>query len=411
MNKTSARRLSRKSVSAIPLLMLSSLAGGQNTAAIFDRNLVTNGNADAGPATNDAGAITGWANPSGTPMVRAYPSAPKAPLGVPADHGPNFFAAGSANKSTLSQLIDLSPGANAIDTRGVTFELSAYLAGEGSDDDTARVIVSFADEKNQELSSATIGPVTPEERQKQTISLLRRTIGPVPPGARKATVTLDLEKTHGSRVTASVDDVALVLHRDAAPESFLGKNLIANPGAEDGGSWENRTSTDIPHWSGDGYFTLEWYNPKGGDQRPTTPGPKDRGSNYFFGGEDPKSAAWQDIYIAPATKLIDDKYELEYTLSGWLGGLDRQPDSPTVTAEFRDWNGKVLATATLGPVTPAQRKFQTMLLELTKSGAVPADAKIVRITLTMTRADGSTNDSAVDNLSLTLARRPRPPKK
>lgn len=391
--------------------MVSYLEGGETTGTIFDHNLVINGNADAGAATTDAGTIPGWANPTGTPFVKAYPPGPKSPLGVPADHGPNFFAAGSADKSTLSQVIDLSPGSTAIDGGGVTFDLSAYLAGEGSDDDNARVTVSFEDDKKQAIGSAVIGPVTPDDREKQTISVLRRAIGPVPAGARSATVTLQLEKTHGSRVTASADDIALVLHQEPAPESLLGKNLIANPGAEEGGPWNARVSTDIPHWSGDGYFTLEWYNPSTGDQTPTSPGPKDRGTNYFFGGEDPKSAAWQDVYIAPATKLIDDKYELDYTFSGWLGGIERQADSPTVTAEFRDWNGKVLATATLGPVTPAERKFDRRLLELNKSGAVPAETRVVRITLTMTRAAGSTNDSAVDNLSFTLARHPRPSKK
>ena len=399
-------------VLTFPVLVLTYIAEGQVSGTIFDHNLVINGNADTGAPTSDAGAMPGWTNPAGTPMVKAYPPGPKSALGVPADHGPNFFAAGSADKSTLSQVIDLSPGATAIDGGGVTFEASAYLAGEGSDDDNARVTISFANDKKQEIGSATIGPVTPEDREKQTISVLRRAVGPVPAGARTATVTLDLEKTHGSRVTASADDIALVLHQEPAPESLLGKNLIANPGAEEGGAWNVRTSTDIPHWSGDGYFTLEWYDPKSsGDQTPTSPGPKDRGTNYFFGGEDPKSAAWQDVYIAPATKLIDDKYELDYTFSGWLGGIERQSDSPTATAEFRDWNGKVLATATLGPITPAQRKFNRMLLELSRSGAVPAETKLVRITLTMTRTDGSTNDSAVDNLSLTFARRARPQKK
>lgn len=404
--------LRRIAVLTLPVLVLTYIAGGQDSGTLFDHNLVSNGNADTGAATTDAGAITGWTHPTGTPVVKTYPPGPKSPLGVPADHGPNFFAAGSADKSTVSQVIDLSPGITAIDAGGVTFDLSAYLAGEGSDDDNARVTVSFAGDKKQELGSAMIGPVTPEDREKQTISVLRRAVALVPAGARSATVTLDLEKTHGSRVTASADDIALVLHQEPAPESLLGKNLILNPGAEDGGPWNDRTSTDIPHWSCDGYFTLEWYNPKSsGDQTPTSPGPKDRGINYFFGGEDPKSAAWQDVYIAPATKLIDDKYELDYTFSGWLGGIERQADSPTATAEFRDWNGKVLATATLGPIAPAQRNFNRMLLQLSRSGAVPAEAKVVRITLTMTRSDGSTNDSAVDNLSFTLARHARPLKK
>jgi hypothetical protein len=174
--------LRRTAVLTLPLMMFSYIAGGETTGTIFDHNLVSNGNADTNSATTDAGAISGWANPVGTPMVKAYPPGPKSPLGVPGDHGPNFFAAGSADKSTLSQVIDLSPGMTVIDGGGVTFDLSAYLAGEGSDDDNARVTVSFANDKEQEIVSAVVGPVTPEEREKQTISVLRRAIGRFPPG-------------------------------------------------------------------------------------------------------------------------------------------------------------------------------------------------------------------------------------
>ena len=141
-------------VLTFPMLVLTYIAGGQDSGTLFDHNLVSNGNADTGAATTDAGAIPGWANPAGTPVVKAYPPGPKSPLGVPADHGTNFFTAASADKSTLSQVIDLSPGITAIDGGGVTFELSAYLAGEGSDDDNARVTVSFADDKKQEIGSA-----------------------------------------------------------------------------------------------------------------------------------------------------------------------------------------------------------------------------------------------------------------
>ena len=400
----------RTAVLAAGLLIFGQMAAAQSADSVFGRNLVVNGNADAGSATNNASEIPGW-KATGTPVVKAYPKGTKSDWGVPADHGANFFTAGSANKTTLSQTIDLTPGATTIDAGNVTFDLSACLGGVRDDEDNARVIVSFANDKKEEIGTATAGPLLRDDREKQTVTVLRKTIGQVPRGARTATVTIDLEKTSGSFVSASADDVSLLLREDPAPQSFVGPNLVVNPGAEDGGPWNTRDNSEVKHWSADGYFTLEWYNPKGSDQTPTTAGPKDRGTNYFFGGEDPKSAAFQDVYIAPATKLIDDKYELDYTLSAWMGGIERQRDTPTVTAEFRDWSGKVLQTAELAPVTPAERKFAAMLVQRSKSGGVPPETKYVRITMTMTRADGSTNDAAVDNVSLTLARRPRPPKK
>ena len=278
--------LNRTAVLVAGLLIFGQMAAAQSADSVFERNLVVNGNADAGSATNSPGAIPGWKT-TGTPIVKAYGTDPKAGWGVPADRGANFFTAGSANKSTLSQVIDLTPGASAIDAGNVTFDLSAYLGGVRDDEDNSRVIVSFANDKNEEVATATVGPITREERHNHSVVALRRAIGAVPANARSATVTLDLEKKSGSFVSATADNVSLVLQQDPAPASFVGRNVVLNPGAEDGGPWNTRNDTAIPHWSQDDYFTAEWYNPKGGDQTPTTAGPKDRGANSFFGGEDP----------------------------------------------------------------------------------------------------------------------------
>jgi hypothetical protein len=392
--------------SAMLLLLAFFFAGNDADAqSLFGKNLIVNGNADAGGATENAGSIQGWANPTGTPRVRAYATTEHQEPGVPTDHGPNYFNGGSADTSSLTQTIDLTPAGQAIDTGGVTFDASAYIGGAGSDDDTAQMKVAFKGQDGGELSSVTVGPVTPADRDKRTSTLFRRQIGPVPAKTRTAVVTLLMTKTHGSTQTGTADDLSLILVEPPAPESLLGKNLVVDGDAEAVPMAKTRPTSDVPGWCNDSYFAIDYY---GDDQKPTSPGPKDRGKNYFYGGESQRASAWQDIYVEPATRLIDDKNEVDYALSGWLGGIERQNDSAVVTAEFRDWSGKALGSAQIGPVTAAQRKATTMLVQQSKSGALPAGTRYIRVTITSTRTDGSTNDGEVDNVALVLNRRPRP---
>jgi hypothetical protein len=390
-------------------LLFGCLSGPAAAQTLFGRNLIVNGNAEDGKAADDAGSIAGWKKGAGTPRTRPYPATDAQGQGVPANHGANYFNGGPDNNSSLTQLIDLAPAAQEIDGGAVTYDASAFLGGEGSDPDAAQLTIVFTGDDGAELGTVTVGPVTPDDRDKRTSVVLRRQLGQVPAKTRKAAVTLLMTKVSGSNNSGSADDASFILVAPPAPESLTGRNLVVNGDAETGGAFKQPHASDVPGWCNDSYFAVDAYG--GSGQKATTPGPKDRGSNFFYGGEHAAASAWQDIYMEPATKLIDDQYELDYDFSGWLGGIERQKDAATVTAEFRDWSGKVLASATLGPVTADQRHQSTMLIQQSKSGGVPAGAKYVRLTMSMTRDDGSTDDGAVDNLSLVLTRRLRPPKK
>ncbi len=91
-----------------------------------------------------------------------------------------------------------------------------------------------------------------------------------------------------------------------------------------------------------------------------------------------------------------------YTLSAWLGGYSSQADNVGLVATFLNACGTSLGTATLAPVTPAERGDQTELLQETASGTVPSGTTSVKFVLTYTRSTGTFNDGYADDIAMTL---------
>jgi hypothetical protein len=187
-------------------------------------------------------------------------------------------------------------------------------------------------------------------------------------------------------------------HRSSC--SVCGHNLIKNPGAEAGKGSITDSKVVVPHWKAHGNFTAAAYRWTSGDISKSTPGPKHRGKNYFYGGPaGPRHAT--------GTQLISLAHvgggKVHFKLSGWLGGFSSQRDNAKLTARFENAKGTVLSSASIGPVTPKQRKNVSELLRRSTSGRVPAGTTQVSVTLTLTRRDVSDDDGMADKLSLKLS--------
>jgi hypothetical protein len=191
----------------------------------------------------------------------------------------------------------------------------------------------------------------------------------------------------------------------AAP---LDTNLIVNGDAEAGAGSNSGAVVPVPGWATTSNFTAVTWSAGGGFPTATDPGPADRGLNFFAGG--PGTA------LSSATQLIDlsansatiDAGQLQYELSGWLGGFSSQGDNAVLTATFLDLNGGTLSFATLGPVTATDRINQSGLLLRDTEGFVPAGTFSVEVRLELTRLDGSYNDGYADNLSFSVSAVPEP---
>ncbi len=185
---------------------------------------------------------------------------------------------------------------------------------------------------------------------------------------------------------------------DACPS--CNHNLIKNPGAEAGKGTKADRKLKVPDWTATGGFTAASYAWSSGDLSKTSPGPKARGKNYFYGGPAARKSTGTQVVQIASGAVSGGK--VHYTLSGWIGGYDGQNDHATLTVTFENSKGQALATATIGPVTEAQRKETSELLLRSTTGVVPKATRQVQIQLIMIRDSGDDNDGMADNLSLTF---------
>lgn len=189
---------------------------GHAMAGLVNANLITNGNAEAGPGAVDdtqVTPLTGW-SVSGNLTAVQYETAGLLSLSdhVPLDHGANFFAGGpNSAVSSATQTIDVSSKSSAIDAAKTAFLLTGYLGGFSTQDDHAVLTATFRDGNGSSLGAATIGPVTAQDRDAVSGIFVRSTSGAVPIGTRSIQVTLTMTRRQGSYNDGYADDLGLYL--------------------------------------------------------------------------------------------------------------------------------------------------------------------------------------------------------
>ncbi len=180
---------------------------------VLSPNLLVNPGAELGdPSLSGYSSVTlpGW-TVTGTPTVIEYdtvrrfpwPTASPGPTfpaflefptssSAPPNSGHQFFGGGPVATSTLTQTVNLSGAAGAIDHGKVPYQLSADLGGFFIDPSRASVTVDFLDTDGVTLGTGTLKPVTALDRFFQTELIHRDTFGTVPVGTRSAQVVVTL---------------------------------------------------------------------------------------------------------------------------------------------------------------------------------------------------------------------------
>lgn len=207
--------------------------------------------------------------------------------------------------------------------------------------------------------------------------------------------------TGGSAARSTCRAVALGAAMLLAP--VHAQNLVQNAGAESGAVGPTGYEVFfVPDWVSSGNFTAVAYGVSDGFPTQDEPGGPSRGMNFFAGGpSNPSSKATQTIdAFAQATAI--DAGRATYALSGYLGGYSTQEDHAQLVATFLDLSGIGLGTASIGPVTAADRGGVTGLLFRSVSGSFPAGTRQIELTLQMTRVAGDYNDGYADDLVLTI---------
>jgi len=186
--------------------------------------------------------------------------------------------------------------------------------------------------------------------------------------------------------------------------SQFGHNLVVNGDAEANVGAASADQVVKPSgWTTTGEFTAVQYGISGGFPDDTSPGPSNRGKNDFEGGNAPKSTATQTISLSSSAPVIAGG-GVHYLFSAWLGGFSTQDGDATASVTFENGAGASLGSASLGPVSAAQRNGVTGLLQRSHSGVVPKGTTKAVVTIVMTRYEGEYNDGSADNISLVLTK-------
>lgn len=155
-------------------------------------------------------------------------------------------------------------------------------------------------------------------------------------------------------------------------------------------------------------FTVTQYGSSGNFlPQPSTPGPLDRGSNFFCGGEATGSTSasqWRDLANYQAALSTGS---VTCRLSAWMGGSLGQPDHASVKAIFYDQAFTALAAVQVGPVTNVDRMDETKLISRAAVTTVPASARWVEVRIEMARFVECFLNAYVDNVSLKLLDMPQ----
>jgi hypothetical protein len=185
-----------------------------------------------------------------------------------------------------------------------------------------------------------------------------------------------------------------------------GTNLLLNGGGElTSGTNNYTTNRGIAWWFDLGSATLGVYGSNTNFPAVGSPGPPDRGRNFFLGGT---GNSWMSQRIDVSAFAPDtDGPGMDYALGGWFGGAGAQGDSASLLARFFSATNTLLGSNAVGGVTAADRAGVTGLVERGTNGALPAGTRFVEFVLTNRVATGS-NDASADNLSFVLMPRPDP---
>ena len=188
------------------------------------------------------------------------------------------------------------------------------------------------------------------------------------------------------------------------PVPALGTNLIFNPGAEvSSGTAYYNTNRGIAWWFDTSSTTLGTYGANTAFPGLSSPGPVDRGSNFFLGGT-ANGVITQRIDIS-GWGLEIEGVGLNFTLSGWFGGAGVESDAASLTANFLDQAGLLIASNTVGNVTASDRTNTTGLFYREVEGSVPAGTRFVEFVVSARVVAGS-NDGSADNLGFVLRQKP-----
>jgi PASTA domain len=213
-------------------------------------------------------------------------------------------------------------------------------------------------------------------------------------------------RVQGTREDVGADESPVLAATE--PAGPAGTNLLANPGAEVGGT-SPTTVAAPPSWATSGALSQVAYGSAGFPS--LVEAARDGAGTAFFAGgpATAASSASQSVDIS-ADAIPIDYGAASITLSALLGGFADQQDQASVTATFKNAAGSPLGAVTIGPVTRSDRGGLTALLRRTASAVVPSTTRTITVEIDAANPGNPTayDDGYADDVGLFL-NSPLPP--
>lgn len=184
----------------------------------------------------------------------------------------------------------------------------------------------------------------------------------------------------------------------AATKTPFDKNLVKNPGAEDGAGTSGNTPVEIPNWSVYGAFTVVRYGAAGFPAKSEST--RIGGGRKFFscGPNSSGGHLVQTIHLRGLQTLIDSGH-VKIILKGRLASYGAQQDSATLSVHFyNDASGTGFLYA------PAVTASDDLFISESASRIVPPGTTFLQVELYGLRANngGTYCDAYFDNISVVL---------
>jgi hypothetical protein len=246
---------------------LPSVAPATSRATVPSGNLLANPGAEDGTGSTDSscgagGTTPGWMGTTGgfTAVQYGTSSYPSQSVSNAIGGGQNFFTGGCSDTASGSQFIDLSAYSADINAGHIRANLSAYLGGYLTQEDSAMVTVYFTyPGADTPLGSIVIGPVTAADRNDQTTLVYRQAQAQIPGGTTELQVFLQFTRYTGAdddgsadNVSVSLTDTSIQSPTNTAPPVISGQATVGQTVSCSTGTWNNNPTAFAYQWQLDG---------------------------------------------------------------------------------------------------------------------------------------------------------------
>ncbi len=193
------------------LILTSSIIAMPVFAQQYANNLLVNGDAETLSSSN---AVPGWMIQGNVSIQKygsksGFPTATDSGLSNP---GKNFFYGGNEGEAVAKQVVDLTFAANDIDHGHVQMDFSAWLSGEGKQNDSASIILRFLDANQNELE--VVEQLSSAEQSSGKGFEQRQLSWILPESTRAIMVELHFNHVQGAS-QSYIDDVTLILNNNS----------------------------------------------------------------------------------------------------------------------------------------------------------------------------------------------------